>query len=219
MILLLKTTHHNQKNKTMFYKETIFFVVLFLLFACQNAEAQDMTRKERRALAKDIKKGKTSVLRKDSIVFVDKVREVEVIREVPKIIVQIKEVLRDTCEKDRKELRHDRRVQEEENNTKIRLAKIESDKQIDALKLQLRSQANANARLEDSLKLLRKLEITRGKVAEDTVWQDRKSKIVEARSKQRSYFGYSVKWIVIGIAVIFAIILSMYLFIQKYFVR
>jgi hypothetical protein len=187
---------------------TPFLLLACLLFTFSVAEAQDLSRQERRALIKAIRKGEATTQYKDSIIFVDKIREVEIVREVPTFVERIKEVARDTCLKSRQEVRFDYKHAKEESEKAIKLARIEAERQTDILRLQIKQQAQENGKLQDSLRLLTKLRKVEGNVAEDTVRQDRKTRIAESKAKVKvARAKYSWLWIV-GV---FAILLVLFL--------
>lgn len=181
----------------------LLLILFVCLFSAQFLEAQDMTRQDKRALIKAIRKGEGYTKGKDSIIYVDKIREVEVVREVPTYVEKIKVVPHDTCLnlKSRQEIRLDFKREKEENEKAIKLAKLENEGKIRLMRLEIDKAKLENKALRDSLNGIVKIRRVEGTVAKDTVDKDRKAKIVDSRSKvkvarSKSYWLWGVAFIV-----------------------
>ena len=138
-----------------------YLVILFILIA-NFSFAQDMSRKEKRQLIKQIRKGDIPIAKKDTIV----IPIIKTITNPPDEPVFVPIVVnRDTCIKSRYELRNDRKVVKIEASKEVILAKVENkkedilaDKMADSLKLiiklskvELSKIKNDNRSLKDSL--------------------------------------------------------------------
>lgn len=150
-----------------------FLVIIPYLFS--NANSQELTKKERRELARKVRKGEVSFTKDIDTVFLTK----EVIKtvEVPKEVIKYKTntIYKDTCELSRVEMRHKRKKlrleysqknKELENALKIakqerikeeRLAKTNKSKLKDSLNKIIKLQEIEEDKLKDSLKVAKSI--------------------------------------------------------------
>jgi hypothetical protein len=182
------------------FRICLFLVLLVWVGLLPTSTIAQDTKKERRELARNIKRGRVQVSKDLDTIFIEREKLVEVPKEVVRTVKQVETVYKDTCEKSRFELRHERKQAKQEDNTSIKLAKIEAERQVSVLKLE-------NQGLRDSLKLLKELEKTRGKVEAQNLKQEVKLEKQKNKPKWKWYHVvvFSIGGLIILLVVIFII--------------
>lgn len=147
------------------------FLFLTLLLDPLASFPQETSKKDLRKLARQVKKGELVISKNADTIFIEK----QIIKEVtvPEIHIQKEtvEILKDTCIKERHELRHDRKMLKIEGDNQIALMRKENE----ALKIQAKS-------LKDSLSIIKKIEFERLETIQDTVREQSKVEKLIARS-------------------------------------
>lgn len=146
------------------------FLLFFTLVYCEINAQDKQNKRELRQIAKKVRKGEIQISQNADTIYLTKYEQV--IREVQVPITKIETVFKDTCDKSGFELRHERKVQRQEDRTEINKLLLQNK----ALTIEAKS-------LKDSLRIARAMANINRKLIVDTSYQAKRTDRTEARSK------------------------------------